>query len=722
MSNNANKDMKYDAIMKDNGNLAKLVTEHKNITVGENAIPRITSSDYIASLSSNFNGWSFRANGYLNQVFEDPNKISGMMMLANHTKWAPEEGWTSWIEARANQGDIARMMRTHSKIVVSHSLVGGDMNVRTMLKSDLDKILFSNKFLDMHLDWNVYGYTVAEPVFSKKDPEREKLLALQRIYKVKPVANQGGNKLTSRMPGGVEPTTQIPYSTSNISADYTSSNYANTTSVTAKSNPYPWIETSNVLPIKNEDTSNDDIKVTWDWHIVDLLILNPMSIRICRNNLEDTQYLRSKFGNGRNDEWSAYVNSTYCDSGNGAYIIAYVQYPFNEQGMDSILFYPHELIFIPRYASHSYPDGVSQLREAYKEIIQRDILEESMIATAKRWGDPIMKISLDRDIWQKRDLRDNILEQIRHSRSVGMDMILPEGVDVGTIESSGGVDLINGPLEYIQNKVNKIMQWADSFTESDSSNRSLGDVQLAFMEIDSEPERNLFANVYYKCIFLPLVIANGYNESDCPFISFDPINPKDVLEWGNFYSGLIEYMDSGQMNQFFEFVEMPFTTPIVESPREKEEREYKEEREQDNSNTEDDIFSNVGNDSVIGDEFTKDSNVGSDTKTKTKKFPSPFNTPVSKNTLDSVSDDFSSDGEDISEEELPDSVDIGDIATNPGEILKPSEETQLSARRRTYKPNMSNHERDSYVKTNDALKQSHKSHVSKFANRINKIN
>lgn len=560
--------------MQDNSTIAYLQNRHPNIIIGDSDLPINNTGENIAMFSApTYNGWAFRSNGYINNVFSDPNKLVAMNKMYDIRKWEPMEGWARWIEDRANQGDIARMMRTHSKIVVSHTLVGGNVNARTMIVSDLDKILFFEKFLTMHLDWNTYGYTVAEPVFSKENPERVKQLALQRIYKTKPVANEGGYKNNRMMPLGTEPTLRVPYSNAIIPDNYMNGSMDITTN-----DPFPWVETTTSLPIDNiDDTSNDNIDPNWEWHLVDLLILNPMSIRICRNNVEDVNYLRSKFGNCSNTEWADYVNSYYCDAGNGAYIIAYVQYPFNENGMESILFYPHELIFIPRYASHAYPDGVSQLREAYKEIIQRDVLEEAALACAKRWGDPIMKITLPKEAWQKKDYRDSVLAQLKYSRTVGMDMVVPVDVQVDTVESSGGMDLIGGPIEYWQNKVNKIMQWADSFTESDASNRSLGDVQLSFMEIDAEPERRLFASVFYKCIFLPLCIANGYKESDVPTISFTPINPKDTLEWGNFYSGLIDWFDAGQLNAFFEFIEMPFTNPIKESPREREDRMQEEE-------------------------------------------------------------------------------------------------------------------------------------------------
>ena len=57
--------------------ILKLTKEHPNINIGKDAIPDESAADYIAELSSNFNGWSFRSNGYLNQVFTDPNKLSG---------------------------------------------------------------------------------------------------------------------------------------------------------------------------------------------------------------------------------------------------------------------------------------------------------------------------------------------------------------------------------------------------------------------------------------------------------------------------------------------------------------------------------------------------------------------------------------------------------------------------------------------------------------------
>lgn len=573
MSDNAEE--QYGAMLTDN-NIGKLTAEHPKINIGEDAFPNLNSAEYMAELSAGFSNWNFQTQGYLRQVFADPNKTSGLIQLANRNRWAPDEGWGEWIENQANNSDVARMMRTHSKIIIGHNIVGGNIDVRTMIQSDLDRILFFDKFLRMHLDWNTYGYTIAEPVFSKKDPEREKILALQRVYKTKPTANETSGKITFRQPAGVEPTMSVPYASTTASPTFT--NAGMDKSDYDARNPYPWIETQNALPIEKEDTKNDDINVNWEWHIVDLLILNPMSVRICRNNLEDVQYLRSKFGNSKNTEFASYVNSDFCNVGNGAYIIAYVQYPFNEEGQESILFYPHELIFIPRYASHSYPNGVSQLREAYKEIVLREILEELMISSAKRWGDPILKFTVNQTIWQKKELVRNMLNQIKQSRAAGMDFVTPEGVDSSIVESSGGLNIVDGPLEYVNNKLNKIMQWADSFTESDSSNRSLGETQLSFMEIDAEPERKLFASVFYKCIFLPLVVANGYNESDCPVMTFDPINPKDKIEWGNFYSGLIDQMDSGQLNTFFEFIDLPYTEPITESPMEHEKRIEEEER------------------------------------------------------------------------------------------------------------------------------------------------
>lgn len=620
-------EQQYGTTLVDN-NISKLTTDHPNVTVGKSAIPSMEELEYSAEFASNFNSWNFRSNGYISDVFRDRNASSAIVQLSNKEIWAPQEGWGEWISTQANNGDVARMMRTHSKIIIGHTLVGGKPEVRAMVQSDLDKILFTDKFLRMHLDWNVFGFSIAEPVFSKKDPEREKMLALQRVYKTKPTANEGSRKLTFRQPAGVEPTTAVPYASSTAGPTFTS---AGNTLIQEKTNPFPWVETENSLPISSEDKSNEDVDVNWEWHIVDLLILNPASIRVCRNNMEDVQYLRSKFGNGKNSEWASYVNSNFCDAGNGAYIIAFVQYPFNEEGQESILFYPHELIFIPRYASHAYPNGVSQLREAYKEIVLREVLEEQMVSNAKRWGDPILKFSVNHNIWQRRDIVQKMLTQIKQSRSLGMDFVTPEGVETSVVESSGGVDLIGGPLDYINNKLNKIMQWADSFTESDSSNRSLGETQLSFMEIDAEPERKLFSSVFYKCIFLPLCVANGYTETECPTMSFDPINPKDKIEWGSFYSGLIDQMDSGQLNTFFDFIDLPYTNPIEESPMERELRIQKEEeeaakREEEERGREfggDEFGVGFGEESEFGVEENNGRGIPSE-DVNVQKYPSPF--------------------------------------------------------------------------------------------------
>lgn len=296
-------------------------------------------------------------------------------------------------------------------------------------------------------------------------------------------------------------------------------------------------------------------------NIIDLAkikVIPPSSVRIFWNDKEGIESLQLTIG--KNDKYPAevrsWINSLKPRAGDEP--AAFVQMWENSESGDAIVFKPDELIFIPRYPDHDAREGVSLLRENYEIINNKRIVEAAMVTRAKRFIDPMLTFTIAKTLWNE---RDRIKGEIKAGRSIGMDVYVPEGVKIEVLDAASGNAASIPVLNFIEDQYNASMGWADSFTESGSSNRSVGEVQLQFWERDIEPEREQFAEILHDRIHVPLAKALGLtNEDDCPEMDFADLTPDNKLAWAQLMSGLILYMDAGQIRQFFEYIGLPVTT------------------------------------------------------------------------------------------------------------------------------------------------------------------
>ncbi len=275
----------------------------------------------------------------------------------------------------------------------------------------------------------------------------------------------------------------------------------------------------------------------------------PPTIRVFRDSEGDVNDLKDFL---RATEYANYADEL--KPGTGDNITGFVQFWDKRHEGKAIFFKPDELIFIPRYPDHDCPDGISLLRENYTIIMNKLGMEKSQAIMAKRHIDPKLKFIIPEKWWSKRKV---IINKIKQGLKAGLDLFLPEGMEVDILETKGNPVAVIRAQQHVEDQFIAAMGFADSFTESTSSNRSVGEVQLQFFERDIRPERALFAEVLEDHLIRPYVEAKLGKSVEPPHFVFEDLTPEDRIEKARILVPLFPYMTKSQIKKFFEDLGYP---------------------------------------------------------------------------------------------------------------------------------------------------------------------
>lgn len=270
--------------------------------------------------------------------------------------------------------------------------------------------------------------------------------------------------------------------------------------------------------------------------IHDLRIIPPFTIRVFRDSKEDLDALKVELG--AKQKYAKYLATL--EVGAGDKVVGYIQkigpngsmpvgYHTHDTGdhvdryKEAIFFLPSELIFIPRYPDHDMPDGISLLRENYDTIMDKLGYARSQSIMVKRHIDPKLIFTIPREHWGS---RSRIQQEIKYGIKAGLDIFVPEGMSINVLQSSGMGSGVSEAIKFTENEFNAAMGFADSFTSSESSNRSVGEIQLQFFERDINAEREIFSDILDKTIIHPYIYKN-FNTRDYPDLKWADIQPKD---------------------------------------------------------------------------------------------------------------------------------------------------------------------------------------------------
>lgn len=287
---------------------------------------------------------------------------------------------------------------------------------------------------------------------------------------------------------------------------------------------------------------------------VRLRTLNPTSITIYRNTASDIQNLQQNLAE---TTWRSVAGR--CKPGDGDTVIGYVQTTTTNQ---KIYFGPDELVVILRNRSAQHPDGISLLRQCYTIIMHKLKIDRDQAVMAARHGDPKHIIHIPRSDWDddgvEGELGRRSIWKKTFSKGIrnGMDFVLPSGegedaTDISLIEPMGNAAAVIKAQEHYEAMLMEAMGFADSFMQSDSSNRSVGEVQLAFFERSIAPIRRIFSEEIERTILDPLLRWYGYQPGDA-WIEYEDLTPDDRLRKAEILAPYISYMPEPVIQQWLQ--------------------------------------------------------------------------------------------------------------------------------------------------------------------------
>lgn len=277
--------------------------------------------------------------------------------------------------------------------------------------------------------------------------------------------------------------------------------------------------------------------------------MNPAKIKIIWNTVNSTKQL---------NDWLISTHQTkYCYKGNKGYtgteIVAFVQnwddrYNLVNGKTPAVYFDPSELIYIPRYPGYedSTKDGISLLRENQRDITNKIIIEMAQAIMARRHVDPKLVFSLPEKWWNR---RDKVINEIKDGIRRGLDIFVPTGFELSTLEVKTSGEMVTNAQKHIEEQVASGMSIADSFTNSSSSNRSVGEIQLIYLERNLAPERILFAEYFEDYIINPCMRELGY--AGTVEMRFEDLTPEDIIEKLRIAEPLVPFMTKSMVMKYF---------------------------------------------------------------------------------------------------------------------------------------------------------------------------
>jgi hypothetical protein len=283
--------------------------------------------------------------------------------------------------------------------------------------------------------------------------------------------------------------------------------------------------------------------------IIKIKRVNPMTVRVFRDNEDDVRelrdFLKRHFPN---------VDRSNIKEGSGDNIIGFVQHFKRAEEGKAVFFKPEELIFIPRYPDYDAPDGVSLLRENYANIMNKLGTEKYQAIMLKRFVDHKHKFKVPERWWHR---IEELQSKIKNMLKAGGDLWIPEGMEVEILEPKGNPLATIKAQEHIEDQVIAGMGFSDSFTESKSSNRSVGEVQLQFFERDIRPERYIFKVVIEDRIIIPYVRKKLGPKAKPPEMVFEDLTPRDEVRWAAVMASYLPYMTKSQIKRLFDELGYP---------------------------------------------------------------------------------------------------------------------------------------------------------------------
>lgn len=279
-----------------------------------------------------------------------------------------------------------------------------------------------------------------------------------------------------------------------------------------------------------------------------LRTLSPTSITIYRNTESDIQSMQQALAETK---WRTVAER--CRQGDGDTIIGYVQTTSTSQ---KIYFGPAELVVIIRNRSARHPDGISLLRQCYTIIMHKLKIDRDQAVMAARHGDPKHIIHIPKTDWSDDEYRSTWKKTFSKGIRNGMDFVLPSGegdnvTDISLIEPMGNAAAVIKAQEHYEAMLMEAMGFADSFMQSDSSNRSVGEVQLAFFERSIAPIRRIFSEEIERTILDPLLRWYGHQPGDA-WIEYEDLTPDDRLRKAEILAPYVSYMPEPVVQQWLQ--------------------------------------------------------------------------------------------------------------------------------------------------------------------------
>ncbi|WP_292420256.1 hypothetical protein [Methanoregula sp.] len=306
--------------------------------------------------------------------------------------------------------------------------------------------------------------------------------------------------------------------------------------------------------------------------LIRLDFIYPPSVRIFRDNANDVTELKEYLKSRKGVKQIAY--GLTLKAGTGFNIIGYIQNygAYGPSGMvtdpdgdgdPTVFFFPEELIYLARYPSPRWQDGLALTRQNYVVIMNKLGIERDQAIMARRHGDPKHKFVIPNNLWDK---RDEIKRELKRGMRAGFDFFFrgratagdPDPMDVSIVAPSGNPMSVAKAQDHVEDEFVASMGFADSFTESGSSNRSVGEIQLDFFERDLAPERQRIAEILEDLLINPWLKSQGYEEGSAWFV-FEDLSIDDKVKKSTLIAPLLPYLPASVLIRFLDNMGYPLT-------------------------------------------------------------------------------------------------------------------------------------------------------------------